>query len=67
MISDLHTHSAKHVRVGEVVDYFGVCRRTVYYWLEKGSLPYIKVGGVIRIRTDDLRDFARPGAARAAS
>ena len=35
------------LRVDEVAAIFGVTRRTIYNWMDKGEIPFTKVGGTI--------------------
>ncbi len=51
---DLATTTKRHLRVEEVCELFDVSRRTVYYWIENGKLPSIKIGGSQRIPVDVL-------------
>jgi len=40
--------------VRQVAAMLGVCRATVYAMVERGELPHLRLGGVIRIRPEDL-------------
>ena len=54
---------ARTVPVGEdrlltqrdVAAYFKVTRRTIENWRDKGWLPFIRLGGVIRFKPSDLQ------------
>jgi excisionase family DNA binding protein len=46
---DLTSTSRSHARIEEFAEYYGVSRRTVYYWAEKGKIPVVRVGGSLRI------------------
>lgn len=53
---DLATTQKQYLNVDEVMEIFGVCRRTVYYWFEKGRVIGVSIGGGgIRISVADLR------------
>jgi len=63
---DLATTNRQYLRVDEVVEIFGVCRRTVYNWIEQKRIPAVAIGGgpwVIPVA--DLRKRADPGYAGA--
>ena len=36
-----------------------VSRLTVYRWIKSGKLKAVKVGGSVRIREEDLREFIK--------
>jgi excisionase family DNA binding protein len=38
----------------EVADYFRVSRRTVENWVREGVIRAIRVGGIVRVRRDEL-------------
>lgn len=59
-IRDLDTHPATHVTVAELAAYWRVTDRAIHYWVAKGSLPAVRTGRLIRIRTEDARRFGRP-------
>jgi len=46
--------------VEDVANHYGVSRRLIYYAVQKGSLPAIRVEGVLRIRKEDALEFGRP-------
>lgn len=42
----------------EVAEIFKIDKRTVYYWIEKKAIPYIKINRkVIRFRPVDVEEF----------
>jgi excisionase family DNA binding protein len=40
--------------VKQVAVLLGVCRATVYAMVERGELPHVRLGGLVRIRPDEL-------------
>ena len=40
--------------------YWGVSVRTIYRDIHKGALPAFRVGGQLRIRMTDARQYGRP-------
>lgn len=43
------------VSVVKACELVGVCRRTIYYWMEEGKIEYIRTaGGSVRIFADTL-------------
>lgn len=42
---DLDTTTKKFLRVDEMMELFGVSRRTVYYWATAGKIPHVNIGG----------------------
>ncbi len=40
--------------VTQVAALLGVCRATVYSMVERGELPHLRLGGLIRFRPEDL-------------
>lgn len=40
--------------VTQVADFFGVHRQTVYGWIERGDIPYRRVGGLYRLSIEEL-------------
>jgi excisionase family DNA binding protein len=43
--------------VEDLVEMFAVDVRTIYRWIANGSLRAYKIGGVLRVSEEDLRDF----------
>ena len=41
----------------DVAEYLAISKRTVLRWIEQGSLPAYRIGGVTRIGRDDLDRF----------
>jgi excisionase family DNA binding protein len=58
-IHNLATHTALHVDVSQLADYWGKHVYTVHVYIRKGNLPALKVGGTYRIRPADARMFER--------
>lgn len=44
----------KLLTVTDICERYSVSRYTVYRWTSAGSIPFIKIGGLIRFRLDDL-------------
>jgi excisionase family DNA binding protein len=38
----------------ELAAYFGVAERTIEHWMRRRYLPYLKLGGTIRFKMDDV-------------
>ena len=57
-IQNIQSHPAKHVSPEEAAEYLVVPRRTVYHWIDKGALQAVRVGGLLRIKTEELQRFA---------
>lgn len=57
---DLATTTKQFVNAVEVMELFGVSRRTVYYWVEHGHVEGVVIGGTIRISVASLRQRRRP-------
>ncbi len=47
----------KMLRIGEVADRLDVSNRTVFRWLEQGSLKAHRFGRNLRISSSDLESF----------
>jgi excisionase family DNA binding protein len=43
--------------VDEVAQIFHVAPRTVRRWIDDGRLPCVRMGGVVRVRPETVRDF----------
>lgn len=54
-IQSLDSHPKKYVSPEELAEYFGVPRRTIYHWVDKGALPAKKVCGLLRITVVSAR------------
>lgn len=52
---DLDTTTRKHLRIDELVEILRVSRRTIYYWIEGGKIPSVRIGGTIFVPVSDLR------------
>lgn len=57
-IVDLGTYAKKYVTPAQLACYVGITRRTMYHHIDKGALPVVKIGGVLRIRIRDARAYA---------
>ena len=55
---DLTTTTRKYISVEEFAQAVSVKARTVYYWIDKGALPAIRMGKVIRIKVEEARKFS---------
>jgi excisionase family DNA binding protein len=45
---------ARPITVNEVAEYFGVSRRTIYYWMEDRRIPYLRIGRCLRFKLEDI-------------
>jgi excisionase family DNA binding protein len=61
-IGDLASHPARYVTVQELATYLETTRRQVYNWIDKGALPAVKHGKLVRILTSEARRFANTPA-----
>ena len=43
------------LKIKEVADHFGVCKRTVRRWADKGELEARKIGGAVRITRESVK------------
>lgn len=66
-IEDLRTYPKRYVTPAQLALYVNITRRTIYTHMGKGALPYVKIGGVIRIRIEDAREYAGESKPLAAS
>jgi hypothetical protein len=57
-IADLKTYSKRYVTPAQLADYVCVTRRTIYTHIDKGVIKVVHVGGVLRIKTVDARQYA---------
>jgi excisionase family DNA binding protein len=46
--------SDRPVDKDRLAEYFGVSRRTIDYWVEKGRIPYIRIGNTVRFKIKDV-------------
>lgn len=47
----------KHVSIKDICETYQVSRKTVERWVHSEGLPYIKIGGLIRIKSDELEKW----------
>ena len=48
-------------RPDEVAVFFGVSKKTVYFWIEKGKLPAVKIAGnILRIPKKSIDQIIKP-------
>jgi excisionase family DNA binding protein len=40
--------------VPQAAEHFQVCRRTIENWMERGHLPYYRIGRVVRIKLSEV-------------
>lgn len=52
--------SAVFWSVDDVASYYGISRRLVYHHIQKGALPAVTIGRVVRIRREDALDYGKP-------
>lgn len=46
-----------YYRVAQVAKIYSVTPQAVYKWIKDGQLRAVKVGGIMRVRSDDLEAF----------
>jgi excisionase family DNA binding protein len=63
-ITDLATHPAHFISIPELADYLGVSRRSLYHQIDKGALAAVRMGGVLRMRTSEVRRYCQAEPAR---
>ena len=51
----------KWLTVKEAAEYIGVAVNTIYVWLREGKLVRYKVGGITRIKVDELDQIMEEG------
>ena len=52
------SHSAEWLTLGDVQRMFQVSRSTVYRWTNEDGMPVRRVGGVVRLPADKVREWA---------
>lgn len=52
-IMNLRTYRGRYLSVLALARYVGTTRRTIYNHIDKGALPVVKIGGVLRVRRED--------------
>lgn len=57
-ITNLATHPIRYLTVQELAEYLRLNERTIYYHIDKGALPAVRIGDSIRIRVEDARMYA---------
>jgi excisionase family DNA binding protein len=62
-MSPLSTSSSSQplLSPSEAASIFGVPRQRIYELIQRGSLPSIRIGRLIRFRPDDVRAFIEKG------
>lgn len=50
-------HRSPYCTLKQVASFLQVSQRTVRRWTENGDLPFYRLGGLIRIREDELQAF----------
>ena len=52
----------KHwLKIAEAAEHVGVSRMTVYRWIRQGKLPSHKVGGIVRVKLEDVDKLLEEG------
>ncbi len=41
--------------IKETADFFGVSPRTVFRWIKSGKLESVKIGGIVRIKKNEIK------------
>ncbi len=52
---DLETTERRYLRIDEVMELFGVSRRTIYNWVRRDEIKYKVIDKSTRIEVEDLR------------
>lgn len=52
---NLRTTERNFLRIDEIMTLFEVSRRTVFYWVSRRRIPYVRVGRTLRFPVADLR------------
>jgi excisionase family DNA binding protein len=47
----------KPVDMGWVIDFLGISKKTLYRWVQKNQIPYIKIGGLLRFYPSKIQEF----------
>ena len=55
---DLRTTARPFISPLALAEYLDVSRRTIYFHIERGEIPAIRVGRQLRIPVEDARKFA---------
>ena len=50
-------HASPLLSVAAVARHCGVSNKTVYRWIDRGELPALKLGGLLRVDPSDLEFF----------
>ena len=53
--------------IGDIAERFHVSTRTVGRWIEAGTIPFRRVGGIIRFNLEEVDDWAKESAEDALS
>lgn len=48
--------------VKETADFFGVSPRTVFRWIKSGKLESVKIGGIVRIKGEEIERVINEGS-----
>lgn len=56
----MNLHDKSLLRVDEVAVFFGVTRKTVYEWIDSGKLKAVKVGGGLRVVSEEAGKMIVP-------
>ena len=52
----------KHYTIKEIMGLFSVSQRTVYNWFDRGLIK-TSIGGIVRIKKEDIEKFISEGKA----
>ena len=51
--------SLLHVRSHELSEHLAVPKATIYSWVRRGDIPFVKLGGVVRFDPEEINDWLR--------
>ena len=49
----------KLLTVDEVAELFKTSKSTIYRWVHKREIPFVKLGGKLRFVEDDIQEFIK--------
>jgi len=49
----------KLLNAQEIADHLGVQKSTVYQWTHQGYIPYVKIGKLVRFKTEDVEKWIK--------
>lgn len=49
----------KLLRPAELSDHLGVPKPTIYSWVRRGDIPFVKLGGLVRFDPGEIHDWLK--------